>query len=586
MSRLLFGKLSPAAIAAATTVPGSGKLVYRCLSSADSITSPIYQPPVLRKFKVQNEPILGYLEGSPERAELRAKLDHYLKQETEIPLVIDGKEYRTDLVDKQVLPFDHGHVLANYTMATPELFKKAIETSLVRAREWEAVDINDRISALLKAADLASGKYRQDLNAATMLGQGKTVIQAEIDAACELTDFLRFNAYYAQEVYKYQPISPSNEVSNTYRLRSLEGFVAAISPFNFSAIAGNLSSAPALMGNAVVWKPSSTALLSNWIIYKIFEEAGFAPGVISFLPSKPLDFSDHVISSPDLAAVNFTGSVATFQTIWRNVADNLTKNKTFPRMIGECGGKDFHLIHPSADLQTAITQTARAAFEYSGQKCSACSRLYVPKSIWPKIEVGLLDITSKLKLGSPLEFDTFLSAVIDGASFKRIKGCIDYAENDDNHKILIGGQATFEKGFFVEPTIIVTTDPHSKLITNEIFGPVLTVFVYDDNKIDQTMELIDSSTPYGLTGAIFANDKKFLEKSIDRLKYSAGNLYINDKCTGAVVGQQPFGGARVSGTNDKAGAPHYLLRWVSPQNIKQTNVPLHDWSYPYMSSAK
>ncbi|KAI2808546.1 hypothetical protein BLOT_006491 [Blomia tropicalis] len=533
--------------------------------------------------KVQNEPILGYEPGSKERTDLRKKLDFFLSDVTDIPIVIDGKHYRTENFENQVCPFDHGHVLAKYHMATKELSEQAIQASLARAREWENVDINDRVNALLKAADLVSGKYRQDLNAATMLGQAKTIIQAEIDSACELADFFRFNAYYVQEVFKYQPISPSEDIKNRFRLRGLEGFVAAISPFNFTAISGNLCSAPALMGNAVVWKPSDTSMLSSWVVYKVLEEANFAPGVISFLPSKPMDFSNNVISSPDLAAVNFTGSVNTFRTIWKNVAANLDTNKTFPRMVGECGGKDFHLLHPSADLSTAIPQTVRAAFEYSGQKCSACSRLYVPSSIWPLVEQGLLEITSKLKLGSPLEFDTFLSAVIDGASFKRIKLLLDFVKSDSTHTILAGGNASFEKGFFVEPTIILTTDPHSKLLTNEIFGPVLTVYVFDDAKMDETMTLIDQSTPYALTGSIFATDKQFLRTAIERLKYSAGNLYINDKCTGAVVGQQPFGGSRVSGTNDKAGAPQYLLRWVSPQNIKQTFVPITDWSYPYMS---
>ncbi|KAH7643955.1 delta-1-Pyrroline-5-carboxylate dehydrogenase 1 [Dermatophagoides farinae] len=544
-----------------------------------SSQSPVFIPPTIKSCHVENEPMFAYQPGSKERSELEQRIKHYLGTVTEIPLVIGGEEITTSNVETQLVPFDHGHILAKYHVATAELAKQAIEKSLAKNLEWSQTDVNHRIECLLKAAELASGKYRQDLNAATVLGQGKTFAQAEIDSAAELADFFRFNAHYLEQIYRYQPLSPSpSEIRNAFRIRGLEGFVAAISPFNFTAIAANLSSAPALAGNAVVWKPSPNALLSNWIVYKILREANFAPGVISFLPSTPETFSQNVIASPDLAAVNFTGSVATFRAIWKTVAANLDSNKTFPRLVGECGGKDFHFIHPSADLDTVIAQTIRAAFEYSGQKCSACSRLYVPKSIWPKIKDRLVEITASLKVGSPLESDTYLSAVINEASWDRNTSFLNHAkQNSTNHKILVGGQSDKGKGFFVQPTIIETTDPRSKLMTTEIFGPILTVYVFDDDKIDETLDLVDKSTPYGLTGAIFGQDREFLLKATEKLKFAAGNFYINDKCTGAVVAQQPFGGARLSGTNDKAGAPQYLFRWISPQNIKETFVPLPNW---------
>ncbi|KAF7492750.1 Delta-1-pyrroline-5-carboxylate dehydrogenase [Sarcoptes scabiei] len=545
--------------------------------SSSSLSTPIFSRPVIDSFTVANEPLLSYEDNSNEKVALEARLRYYLDNVIEIPIVIGGKEYFTDKIETQVSPFNHSQIVARCHLATPELAREAIKTSLAKSKEWKNTDINYRIRCLLKAADLASGKYRQDLNATTMLGQGKTIAQAEIDSAAELTDFFRFNAYYLQEIYRYHPIDPSRQINNSFRLRDLEGFVAAISPFNFTAIAANLCSAPALVGNAVVWKPSPNALLSNWVVFKVLKEAGFAEEAISFLPSTPKTFSENVISSPDLAAVNFTGSVATFRIIWKTVAQNLDNNKTFPRLIGECGGKDFHLIHSSADLETAAAQTIRAAFEYSGQKCSACSRLYVAKSIFPEFQNRLLQIGSKLKLGSPLEKDTYLSAVINEAAFKRNASYLDFARQDSQHQILLGGNYDNSKGYFIDPSIVLTTNPRSKLMVEEIFGPILSVFIFDDKEIDQTLELIDQSTGYGLTGAVFATDREFLRKALEKLKYSAGNFYINDKCTGAIVAQQPFGGARLSGTNDKAGAPQYLLRWLSPQNIKETFVPLREW---------
>lgn len=539
--------------------------------------------PSIETFEVKNEPILSYEVGSKERNELIEKLNKYNNTITEIPIVVDGKHYTTDQFKYQVSPFDHNHKVAKYYLATPDIFKKAIDSSQKRRKEWEAMNLNEKITIFLRAADLISGKFRQDLNATTILGQGKTVIQAEIDSAAELTDFLRFNALYAKDLYKYQPLSPEpNVTKNVFRYRGLEGFVASISPFNFTAIGGNLASAPVLMGNVVLWKPAGTALLSNWLIFHVLTEAGVPSGVINFLPSTGGDYSDNVLSSPHLSAVNFTGSVGTFRSIWRKVSNNLDNNRNFPRLIGECGGKDYHFVHESADIDTVISSTIRASFEYSGQKCSACSRLYVPNSIWPKIKDGLLSVRSQLKLGSPLEFDTFMSAVIDKNSFNNINDYICEAKSSSTHTILGGGNVDDSVGYYIEPTIIETTDPKSKLICEEIFGPVLTVFVYDSKRVKEALELVDNTSDFALTGAVFGQDSEFIEYATEVLKNSAGNFYINDKCTGAIVGQQPFGGARLSGTNDKAGSPHYLMRWTSPQNVKQTFVPMREWKYPYM----
>jgi len=415
-----------------------------------------------------------------------------------------------------------------------------------------------------------------------MLGQGKTIFQAEIDSACELIDFLRFNAYFALLQTKTQPMNTEISTNSTV-YRGLEGFVAAIAPFNFTAIGGNLASAPALMGNVVLWKPSDTAILGNYIAYLALEEAGLPPGVISFLPSDGPTYGSAICRSPHLAGVNFTGSVPTFHTIWKSVAANIERYISMPRLVGELGGKNFHFIHTSAHIDSAIACTFRAAFEYQGQKCSACSRLYVPESLWPKILEGLEELASKAKMGDTRDGDVFLSAVIDDKAFDRIETFINLAKSSvDGTKILFGGKCDKSKGYFVQPTCIQVISPNCKLFTTEIFGPVLTVYVYKDADAEFLVRTVKDATPYGLTGAVFANDKKFLQLARDVLRDAAGNFYINDKCTGAVVGQQPFGGARLSGTNDKAGGAHYVLRWTSPQTVKETKVPLTEWRYPYM----
>lgn len=452
-------------------------------------------------------------------------------------------------------------------------------------REWERTPIEARLEIWLKAAALMAGKYRQELNASTMLGQAKTAIQAEIDSAAELVDFFKIHAYFVKDALRYKPISPNpSETLNSLRYRGMDGFVAAVSPFNFTAIGGNLAYTPALMGNAVLWKPSDTAILSNWTIFKICREAGVPAGVVNFVPAHGPDFGDTITKSPYLAGINFTGSVPTFNRLWSQVGANINSYKNYPKLIGECGGKNYHFVHPSADIESVVMGTIRSAFEYSGQKCSACSRMYVPTSLWPKIKQGLLDTRDKLKFGAVHNFNVFSSAVIDAAAFKRISGYIEHAKKSPNCEIIGGGGYDDSVGYFIQPTIVVTTDPKDKIMTQEIFGPVLTIYVYPDKDLNETMKLVESSTPYALTGAIFAQDLDWARQAMEEFKYTAGNFYINDKSTGSVVGQQPFGGSRMSGTNDKAGGPHYVLRWASPQSIKETFVPLRDYDYEYMRS--
>lgn len=534
-------------------------------------------------FTVENEPVLGYMAGSPERTALEAAIAKHESQVADVPIMIGDQEHRTHLIQHQVMPHKHSHKLAKFYYATSELVQKAIETALQARVSWERVPLKDKFDMWLKAADLMAGKYRQDLNATTMLGQSKTIIQAEIDSAAELIDFLRFNALYAKEGTKWQPRSPEPNVTvNKLRLRGLEGFVAAISPFNFTAIGGNLAYTPAMMGNVVLWKPSDTAILSNFTIYKIMREAGVPGGVVSFIPSDGPVFGDTVTKSPHLAAINFTGSVPTFQRLWAQVGENLPNMRNFPRLVGECGGKNYHLVHPSADVTSVVNGTIRSAFEYCGQKCSACSRAYFPESLWPEIKEKLLSVQKELKVGDVREPDSFMSAVIDAKAFKRITGYIEHAKASSKTSIIAGGKYDDSIGYFVEPTIVQTTDPHDRLMTEEIFGPILTVYVYPDGQVNSMINLVNTSTPYALTGAIFSQDESWLTAATEALKDSAGNFYINDKSTGSVVAQQPFGGARLSGTNDKAGGLQYALRWTSPQAIKQTMVPLTDIKYPYM----
>ncbi|EFA05239.1 delta-1-pyrroline-5-carboxylate dehydrogenase, mitochondrial [Tribolium castaneum] len=535
-------------------------------------------------FGVKNEPVLQYLKGSKERKELEEALKKTAATTEEVPIVIGDKEFKTDDVRYQVCPHNHKKKLAKFYYANKDLLNKAIDTAVETQKKWDRTPIPDRLKIWEKAASLMANEYRQTLNAATMLGQAKTVIQAEIDSAAELIDFFRLNAYFLKEATKYQPISENPKVTkNSMRYRGIDGFIAAVSPFNFTAIGGNLAYTPALMGNAILWKPSDTALLSNWVIFKICREAGVPPGVVNFVPADGPVFGDTITASKYLAGINFTGSVPTFTRLWTQVGQNINKYINFPRLIGECGGKNYHFVHPSADVTTVVNGTIRSAFEFCGQKCSACSRMYVPESLWPKIKEGLLAERAKLKIGDPTDYESFTSAVIDDKAFKRIKGYIDHARNSPNLEIIGGGKCDDSTGYFIEPTIVVTKDPKDKIMVEEIFGPVLTIYVYKDSQLQETVELVGNSTQFALTGAVFAQDENWLKKAIEDLKMTAGNFYVNDKSTGSVVGQQPFGGARLSGTNDKAGGPHYVLRWGNPQAVKETFVPLTEISYPYMN---
>uniref|UniRef100_A0A914CFX0 Multifunctional fusion protein n=1 Tax=Acrobeloides nanus TaxID=290746 RepID=A0A914CFX0_9BILA len=532
--------------------------------------------------KPTNEPILEYKKGSKEREALEKALEEFANKTTDVPLRIGTEKITRNLDKKQVMPFDHKKVLARYTYATADDIKHAIEVGLAARGKWERLPLKQRVEIFLKAADLCAGKYRMALNATTMLGQGKNIVQAEIDAACELIDFFRFNSYFALGLEKYEPISTESS-KNSLVYRGLEGFVAAIAPFNFTAIGGNLSGAPAIIGNVVLWKPSDTAVLSNYIIYQILEEAGLPPGIISFLPADGPTFGNTVCSNPNLAAINFTGSVPTFEYIWRKVAENLGNYTTFPKLIGECGGKNFHFVHPSADLTSVVIGSLRSAYEYQGQKCSACSRLFIPESLWPKFLEEFSKLHKEIKVGSVQDGSIFMSAVIDDKAFARIKAYIDHAKSGaDGAKVILGGTYDDSVGYFVQPTLIRVTDFQSKLLTEEIFGPVLSAYVYPDAEAETLVTKIKDATKFGLTGAVFSQDKVFLQKATDILRDATGNLYLNDKSTGSVVGQQPFGGARKSGTNDKAGGPHYLLRFASPLTIKETYVPLKEWRYKSM----
>ncbi len=528
-----------------------------------------------------NEPIRSYAPGSPERASLKARLDSMAKERIDIPVIIGGKEHRSGQKGTAVMPHDHGHVLADYHMATPEQVRLAVDTAVAAQQEWSQWPWEDRIGVFLKAAELLATKYRDTLNAATMLGQSKTVFQAEIDSACELIDFWRFNAGYAQEIYADQPIS-SPGVWNMLDYRGLEGFVYAISPFNFTAIGGNLAGSPAMMGCGIVWKPAGTAVLAGYYIMKILEEAGLPPGVINFVPGDAVMISDYVLTHRDLAGVHFTGSTGVFNSMWKTIGANMAKYRGYPRIVGETGGKDFILAHPSADPQSVAVAIARGGFEYQGQKCSAASRAYIPRSIWGKVKESTLGMMAEIKQGDVRDFRNFLSAVIDKKAFDKISEYL--ADARKNATILAGGNAHGEKGWFIEPTLVETADPSYRLMCEEIFGPVLTVHVYDDAKWHETLQVVDSTSPYALTGAVFSTDRMAVREALVGLRNAAGNFYINDKPTGAVVGQQPFGGARASGTNDKAGSRLNLLRWISPRTIKETFVPPVDYTYPFMGA--
>ncbi len=529
----------------------------------------------------ENELVKTYMPGSHDRKKLNEELKKLSEEVIDIPLIIAGREIRSGKMGKVVMPHDHQHVLATYHMAGEEEVRLAIDAALEAHACWSTISWVERVSVTLKIAELIAGKYRHLLNAATMLGQGKSIYQAEIDAACETVDFLRFNAHFISEIYDNQPIQEKGIV-NRIEYRPLEGFIFSVTPFNFTAIAANLNLAPVLMGNTVVWKPAGTALLSNYILMKIFREAGIPDGVINFIPGRGSLIGNIVLSHPWLAGIHFTGSTATFNQLWAGVANNLHCYRSYPKLVGETGGKDFIVVHNTAVPQEVATALVRGAFEYQGQKCSAASRAYVPQSRWPEIQDAMLGMLSQVKVGPPTDFTNFVNAVIDEASFNNIMGYIDHAKTSDHAEIIYGGEGDKSNGYFIHPTVILTTDPHFKSMEEEIFGPVLTIYVYEDDQYDKMLKLVDTTSPYALTGSVFAADRAVLGKTCRALRYAAGNFYYNDKPTGAVVGQQPFGGSRMSGTNDKAGSHMNLVRWTSPRTIKETLVPPSDFRYPFM----
>ncbi len=527
-----------------------------------------------------NEPVRRYEPGSAEKSSLKQKLADLLAGPIEIPVVVGGREVRTGDTVTAVCPHDHGHVLATVHQAGPAEVAAA-EAAATAWREWSEMNWEDRAAIFLRAADLLAGPWRDTLNASTMLNQSKTVIQAEIDAACELIDFLRFNCAFMREIYAEQPASVRGQW-NRVEYRALEGFVFAVTPFNFTSIGGNLPTAPAIMGNTVLWKPASTALVSNYWFMKLLEEAGLPAGVVNFLPGRGRQVGDPVLARPELAGIHFTGSTGTFQGMWRTVGGNIASYRTYPRIVGETGGKDFVFVHPSADPAPVVTAFVRGAFEYQGQKCSAASRAYVPRSLWPEIRDRLVAMVGRIEMGSPLDFRNFMAAVIDAQAFADITGYIEYARASADAEILVGGGSDDSTGWFIEPTVVVTADPRFKLMREEIFGPVLTLYVYDDADLDAAVQLCDTTSPYALTGAVFARDRKAVIRLAAALRHAAGNFYVNDKPTGAVVGQQPFGGACASRTNDKAGSKMNLLRWTSQRAIKENFVPHVDFTYPHM----
>lgn len=529
----------------------------------------------------KNEPVKSYSPGTKERKELQAELDTMSSVEMDIPLIIGGKEVRTGNTDVVVMPHDHGHVLARYHRASEKEVNMAIDAAMKAHREWESVSWVERLSVTLKIAELLSTKYRARINAATMLGQSKNVYQAEIDSACETIDFLRFNAHYISDIYNEQPHSDPG-IINRIEYRPLEGFILSITPFNFTAIASNLNMSPVVMGNTALWKPATTSILSNYVLMEVFREAGLPDGVINFIPGPGSVIGNTAFSHRSFAGLHFTGSNSTFNSLWQLTGKNLHLYKSYPKIVGETGGKDFILVHPSAPVDEVATALVRGSFEYQGQKCSASSRAYLPESHWPQIKERVGDMLSQVTMGDVRDMSNFMNAVIEESAFDRIMGYIEGARNSTEAEIIFGGKGDKTKGYFIEPTIIQTTNPHYISMEEEIFGPVLTVFIYKDKDYDDTVKLVDQTSPYALTGSIFARDRHVLEQTSNALKYSAGNLYYNDKPTGAVVGQQPFGGSRQSGTNDKAGSYMNLIRWMSPRVIKETLRPPTDFKYPFM----
>ncbi|WP_291856881.1 L-glutamate gamma-semialdehyde dehydrogenase [Marinilabilia sp.] len=530
----------------------------------------------------KNEPILSYAPGTPERAELKKQLEAYRAVEMDIPMIIGGEEIRTGKKISIHPPHELKHSLGHYHQGDEAHVHQAIDAALKARSKWAGLSWEHRASIFLKAADLLAGPYRQKINAATMLGQSKSAFQAEIDSACEFADFLRFNVQYMTQIYRDQPTS-AKDIWNRVEYRPLEGFVFALTPFNFTSIAGNLPSAPAMMGNVVVWKPSKTAIYSAHIIMEIFQEAGLPDGVINLIFASGPVVAREVFDHPDFAGFHFTGSTEVFQSIWKTIGENIHRYRTYPRIVGETGGKDFIIAHKSCNAREVATAIVRGAFEYQGQKCSAASRAYMPASRWEEINKEVQKQLSELKMGPPEDFSNFMNAVIDEASFDKLESVIKEAEQHPEAKIIAGGGCDKSVGYYIEPTIIQTTNPHYRTMQEELFGPILTIYVYDDLKYDETLDILDKTSIYALTGAVFAKDRYIIEKTAKRLTNAAGNFYINDKPTGAVVGQQPFGGARGSGTNDKAGSLINMMRWVSPRTIKENFVPPRDFKYPYMT---
>jgi 1-pyrroline-5-carboxylate dehydrogenase len=536
----------------------------------------LFRPPPAR-----NEPVREYAPRSPERASLQVRLEQMRNERVEIPLVIGGKDVKTGPTKPAVMPHDKEHVLADVHQAEPAHVQQAIDAAAEAWRDWSRRPGEERAAVFLRAAELLAGPWRDTLNAATMLGQSKTAHQAEIDAACELTDFLRFNVEFMIRIYAEQPLS-SPGVWNRMEYRPLEGFVFAVSPFNFTAIAGNLTSSAALMGNVVLWKPASTAMLSGYYLMRLWQEAGLPDGVINMLPGSGATIGDTALASPELGGIHFTGSTPVFQGMWKTVGENIARYRNYPRIVGETGGKDFIVAHPSADLESLAAAILRGSFEYQGQKCSAASRVYAPSNLWPQLRERLAAEVATIKVGDVADFGNFMGAVIDGGSFETQRQAIEEARSHEGTEIVAGGGYDDSRGWFVEPTVIETRDPQFRLLREELFGPVVTTYVYDEKRWDETLDLIDESSPYGLTGAVFSEDRAAIEVAKDRLRYAAGNFYVNDKPTGAVVGQQPFGGSRASGTNDKAGSMWNLIRWVSPRTVKETFAPARDYRYPFL----
>jgi len=537
-------------------------------------------PGIFRAPPVHNEPVRDYLPGSPERAEVEGRLAEMKAERLEIPVVVGGEELRTGDTFQAVMPHDKEHVLADVHMAGAAEVDKAIGASAEAWEDWHRMPWEERAAVYLRAAELLAGPWRATLVAATMLNQSKTAHQAEIDAACEVIDFWRFNVEFMVRIYEEQPIS-SPGVWNRMEYRPLEGFVFAISPFNFTAIGANLTGSPVLMGDVVLWKPASTAAYSSYWTLKLLEEAGLPPGVVNFLPGSGAAVGDPVLASEHLAGVHFTGSTEVFHSIWKTVGQNIDRYRNYPRIVGETGGKDFIVAHPSADVDALATAILRGSFEYQGQKCSAASRVYAPSNLWPELKERLVEEVGTITMGDVSDFSNFMGAVIDAKSFARQREAIEHAKGN-NAEVVAGGGTDDSKGFFVEPTVIQTKDPRDRLMSEEFFGPIVTTYVYPENEWEQTLELVDETAPYGLTGAIFSQDRASIDEAQEALRYTAGNFYVNDKPTGAVVGQQPFGGARASGTNDKAGSMWNLIRWVSPRTIKETFVPPRDYRYPFL----